>query len=95
VLTISSPDPGPFPLICEKTQCIFFCTGKTKKKTLSRPPKIIDHVESHLRREPGPTIACRHPVCEAAVRVLETVGKFKRHVKKVHGITLRNPWYVR
>jgi hypothetical protein len=91
----SSPDPEPFPLICEKTQCIFFCTGKEKKKTFSRPAKMMDHVESHLRREPGPTVACRHPVCEAAGEVLETVNQFKHHVQVEHGITLRDPWYVR
>jgi hypothetical protein len=90
-----SPDLKPFPLICEKTQCIFFCTGKRKKKTFSRTAKMMDHVESHLRRELGPTIACRHEVCEAAGVVLETVGEFKLHVKQEHGIKLRNPWYVR
>jgi hypothetical protein len=56
---------------------------------------MMDHVESHLRRESGPTLACRHPVCEATGLILETVGEFKLHVKKDHGITLRDPWYVR
>ena len=72
-----------------------FYTGKTKKKTFSRPAKMIDYVESHVRRESGPTVACRHPVYEAAGQVLETVEEFKYHVKKDHSITLRDPWYVR
>jgi len=63
--------------------------------TFSRPAKMMDHIESHLRMEPGPTIACRHPVCEATREVLENVGEFKLHVKEKHGITLRDPWYVR
>jgi len=86
-----SLDLEPFPLIYEKTQCIFFYTGKTKKKTFSQPTKIMDHVESHLRREPGPTVTCRHPVCEATELVLKTMGEFKFHMKKDHGITLRDP----
>jgi hypothetical protein len=90
----SSPDPEPFPLICEKTQCIFFCTG-TKKKTFSRPAKMMDHVESHLRREPRETVACRHPECKAAGLVLKTVNQFKSHVEVEHGISLREPRYVR
>jgi hypothetical protein len=94
VIKEESPAIEPFPLICEKTQCIFFCTGN-EKKTFSRPAKMMDHVESHLRKEPGPTIACRHPVCKAAGLVLKTVNEFKYHVQVVHGITLREPRYVR
>ena len=56
---------------------------------------MMDHVESHLRIEPGPTIAYRHPVYKAIGEVLEKVGKFKLHVKEKHDITLRDPWYVR
>jgi hypothetical protein len=58
---------------------------------------MMDYVESHLREElgRGPTVACRHPVYEAARLVLETVDEFKLYVKEKHGITLRNPWYVR
>ena len=88
----SPPDPEPFPLICEKTQCIFFCNGK---RTFSRPAKMMDHVESHLRRELGETVACRHPVCEAAGLVPENVKLFKLHVQTVHGIKLRDPRYVK
>jgi hypothetical protein len=95
VIKEESPAIEPFPLICEKTQYIFFYTGKEKKKTFSRPAKIMNHVESHLSRELGPTVACRHPVCEAAGLVLKTVNQFKYHVKVVHDITLREPRYVR
>ena len=56
---------------------------------------MMDHVESHLRREPGDPVACRHLACEAAGLALKTVNQFKRHVKVVHGITLREPRYVR
>jgi len=53
---------------------------------------MIDHVESHLREElgRGPTIACRYPVCDTTRLVLETIDKFKLHVKEKHSITLRN-----
>ena len=54
----------------------------------------MDHVESHLSKELGLTIACRYKVCEATRVVLETVSEFKLHVKEEHGITLRNLWYV-
>ncbi len=50
-----SPVPHTFPLICEKTQCIF-CFGNGIKKTFCRPAKMMDHVESHLRLD---SVACR------------------------------------
>ena len=56
---------------------------------------MIDYVESHLRKELGPTIAYRYPVCEATRLVLKTVDGFKYHVRKVHSVTLRDPWYMR
>jgi hypothetical protein len=99
VLRQPSPEPEPYPLICEKTQCIFFCTGTATKKSFYRPAKIMDHVEAHLRRERAETrsehVRCRHPVCEAAGLVLEGVHEFKNHIQEVHGVTLRKPWYVR
>ena len=55
---------------------------------------MIDHVESYLSKELGPTIACRYKVCEAARVVLETISEFKLHVKEEHSITLRNLWYM-
>ena len=79
----------------KRLKYIFFYTGKNKKKTFSRPAKIMDHVESHLRKEPRLIIAYCYLVCEATGLVLGTVGKFKRYVKNDHGITLRDPWYVR
>jgi hypothetical protein len=84
----TSPEPDPVPLICEKTQCIF-CIGKPGVSTFSRPAKMMDHVESHLRKEPAETIACRHPVCMAEGLVLDNVMHFKNHVQRVHGISLR------
>jgi hypothetical protein len=58
---------------------------------------MMDHVESHLRKELGRglIVTCRHPVYEATGLVLETVDEFKLHVKEKHGIILRNPWYMR
>lgn len=56
---------------------------------------MIDHVESYLRKKPGPIIAYCYPVCEAILVVLDTIDVFKLYVKETHGITLRDPWYVR
>ena len=99
VLRQPSLEAEPYPLICGKTQCIFFCTGIGTKKTFCRPAKMMDHVEAHLRRERAETrsehVRCRHPVCEGAGLVLEGVHEFKNHVREVHGVTLRSPWYVR
>jgi len=88
------PTLEPFPLIYKKIQYIFFYTGN-KKKTFSRPAKMMDHVERHLALELAETVACRHPVCKAAGLVRDSVNEFKIHVQKVHGITLREPRYVR
>jgi hypothetical protein len=91
----SSPDAEPIPLkLKDKTQCIF-CFGNGIKKTFCRPAKMMDHVESHLRLEPAKTVGCRHPVCKAAGLVLDTIEIFKNHVQVVHGITLRDPRFVR
>jgi len=84
----TSPEPDPVPLICEKTQCIF-CIGKPGVSTFSRPAKMMDHVESHLRRQPAGIIECGHPVCKAEGLVLNNVMHFKNHVARVHGISLR------
>jgi hypothetical protein len=77
----------------------FLCTGTVTKKTFCRPAKIMDHVEAHLRKERAEMrpeqVRCRHPVCQATGLVLECVNDFKNHVKEVHGVTLRNPSYVR
>jgi hypothetical protein len=93
VMRQPSLEPEPHPLICDKTQCIFFCTGTATTKTFSWPAKMIDHVEGHLRREKAETgsetVRCRHPVCVAAGLVLKHVNHFKNHVERVHGVTLR------
>ena len=57
--------------------------------TFSRPANMMDHVESHLRKEPAETIACHHPVCKAEGLVLNSVMHFKNHVARVHEISLR------
>ncbi len=36
-----------------------------------------------------------HKLQYCARLVLKTVDEFKYHVKEEHGITLRDPWYVR
>jgi hypothetical protein len=99
VLQQPPPEPVPYPLICEKTQYVFFCTGTRTKKTFCRPAKIMDHVEAHLHRERAETrskhVRCRHPVYKGTGLVLEGIHEFKNHVREVHGINLRNPWYVR
>ena len=49
-----SPSPEPFPLICEKTQCIV-CIGdhrlpyKDRTKRFCRPSKMMDHFEKHVK----------------------------------------------
>jgi hypothetical protein len=54
----------------------------------------MDHIESHLYKEPGPTVAYCHPVYKATGLVLGTVGEFKYYIKNDYGIILRDPWYV-
>ncbi|KIN00073.1 hypothetical protein OIDMADRAFT_55964 [Oidiodendron maius Zn] len=99
VLRQLSPIPGPVSLICNKTQCIFFCTGTATKKTFCRPAKMMDYVEAHLCREKAETgsekVRCRHPVCKSARLVLEDVHDFKNHVKDIHDVALRKPWHMR
>jgi hypothetical protein len=93
-----SPIPDAFPLVCEKTQCIF-CIGDERKsydqrmRTFSKPDKMMDHVESHLNKESAGIVACCHPVCKAEGLVLNNILHFKNHVQLVHGIRLREPKY--
>jgi len=85
-----------FPLVCEKTQCIF-CIGnerlsyKQQTRTFNRVSHMWDHVENvHLSKVPaGQRIICRHPVCKAQGLVLDNVILFKNHVAEVHEIDLR------
>jgi hypothetical protein len=99
VLRQPSPAPEPVPYICEKTHCIFFCTGTTTKKTFLRLAKMMDHVEVHLRREQAETrsemVRCRHPMCKAEGLVLKRGIAFKNHAEMVHGVTLREQRNVR
>jgi hypothetical protein len=91
-----SPNPQPFPLLCDKTQCPF-CIGdeqKTYEERMScfcRPSKMMDHVERiHLKGVSAEqTISCRHPVCQSNGLVLSNLMHFKNHVQSIHGISLR------
>ena len=83
----TSPKPNPVPLICEKTQCIF-CIRKLGVSTFSRLAKMMDHVESHLRKERAETIACYHPVYKAKGLVLDNMMHFKNHAQRVYSISL-------
>jgi hypothetical protein len=93
-----SPIHDAFPLVCEKTQCIF-CIGDDRKsydlrtRTFSKPDKMMDHVESHLDKVPAGTVTCIHLVCKAEGLVLNNIMHFKNHVQLVHGIRLRAPKY--
>jgi hypothetical protein len=91
-----SPNPEPFPLVCQKAQCPF-CIGDERKtyeeriSSFCRPSKMMDHVESiHLRGvSADQAISCRHPVCKSSGLVLNNLMHFKNHVQTVHGISLR------
>jgi hypothetical protein len=91
------PPPSKFPLVCEKTQCIF-CIGnerlsyEQRTRKFGRPTHMMDHVENlHLRY--ASEYPCPHPVCKAEglVRnnVMHNVMHFKNHVATVHKISLR------
>jgi hypothetical protein len=88
----ASPNPASFLLIYKKTQYIYYI-GKLPKPTFSRPAKIMDHIESHLYKEPAETVAYRHPVYKAKGLVLNSIIHFKDHMEMVHGIRLREPKY--
>jgi hypothetical protein len=94
-----SPVPNTFPLICEKTQCIF-CIGDDRQsydrrmRTFSKPDKMMDHVERHLQKKAAGAFECCHPVCRAEELLLNNVIHFKNHVEMVHGIRLRDPKYI-
>jgi len=87
-----------FPLVCEKTQCIF-CIGnerlsyEQRTRKFRRVSHMWDHVENiHLRGVPAEQrIPCDHPVCKAQGLVLDNVKLFKNHVAIVHEVDLRPP----
>ncbi len=62
--------PNFFPLICEKTRCIF-CIGDDRQsydrrtQTFSKPDKMMNHVERHLKRKTAGSFECCHPICKA------------------------------
>ncbi|TVY14767.1 hypothetical protein LARI1_G008250 [Lachnellula arida] len=101
-----SPDTDPFscalPLVCSKAQCVF-CLGDESKSyedrigSFCRPAKMMDHVERvHLKgKDPDARIECCHPICKSQGLILEHLQHFKSHVQTVHGITLREPRFVR
>ncbi|TVY12529.1 hypothetical protein LARI1_G009432 [Lachnellula arida] len=101
-----SPDTDPFscalPLVCNKAQCVF-CLGDESKSyeerigSFCRPAKMMDHVERvHLKgKDPDARIECCHPTCKSEGLILEHLEHFKGHVQTVHGITLREPRFVR
>ncbi|KAH6717379.1 FluG domain-containing protein [Leptodontidium sp. MPI-SDFR-AT-0119] len=93
------PAPKPsqpaikFPVVCQKTQCIF-CIGnerlpyEQRTRTFNRVSHMWDHVENvHLSKVPAEQrIICYHPVCKAQGLVLDHVMHFKNHVARVHKI---------
>ncbi len=101
-----SPVPAPaldpflpaskFPLVCEKTQCIF-CIGNEalsygqRTRKFRRVSHMWDHVENiHLRRVPvEQRIIYHHPICKAEGLPLNGVMHFKNHVATVHKVDLR------
>jgi hypothetical protein len=102
VLIKKEPDPEPFPqpyvfpLVCQKTQCIFCIRNERlsyeeRTRAFRRVSHMMDHVENlHLSKQPADQrIICHHPVCKAEGLVLNHVMHFKHHVATVHGISLR------
>jgi hypothetical protein len=104
VVKEESPEADPFfPLVCGKAQCLF-CIGDESKSyeerigsSFCRPAKMMDHVERiHLKgKDPNARIECCHPTCKSQGLVLQHLDDFKGHVQTVHGITLREPKFVR
>ncbi|KAH9204046.1 hypothetical protein DL95DRAFT_529410 [Leptodontidium sp. 2 PMI_412] len=90
------PPASKFPLVCEKTQCIF-CVGneslsyRQRTRKFRRASHMWDHVENiHLRDVPAEQrIICHHPVCKAEGLILDGVILFKNHVATVHEVHLR------
>jgi hypothetical protein len=54
---------------------------------------MMDHIESHLRKEPTEIVACRYPVYKAEGLVLNSIIHFKNYIEMVYGIRLREPKY--
>ena len=85
----------PFPLICQKTQCII-CIGDNRKtykdrmRTYSTAHKMMNHVDSHLKDILAcERFSCCHPICQSEGLVLDDLQCFKNHVAIKHHINLR------
>ena len=70
---------------------------KERIDSFYRLAKIIDHVEwIHFKgKDPEAKIEYYHPIYKSQGLVLEHVQHFKSHIQTVHGITLREPRFVR
>jgi hypothetical protein len=101
-----SPEVGPlapvFPLVCSKTQYLFYIRDKSKsyKERIGSfycPAKMIDYVKrNHLYgKDPEARIEYYYPMYKSQGLVLEYVQHFKNHVQTVYGVTLREPRFVR
>jgi hypothetical protein len=100
-----TPSPSPqlpeFPVVCEKTQCIF-CLGNEQLSyeqrmfRFSRVSHMMDHIERvHLKyQQVTERVICHHPVCISRGLVLQNVNYFKHHVQAEHSIRLREPRYI-
>ena len=92
------PEPDPFPLVCEKTQCIG-CIGNTRlsfeqrTRRFKRVSHMWDHAENvHLSKlSPGEQPVCWHPKCSPDGEGLSfsSIMIFKNHVATLHQIPLR------
>jgi len=90
----STPEPDPFPLLLDWTQCPD-CFGderltlEERRFKYARPSVRNDHFDDeHLEeRERAGRLLCKHPKCKE-VR-LESLDHFRNHVKQVHKVSLR------
>ncbi|KAG9232492.1 FluG domain-containing protein [Amylocarpus encephaloides] len=89
-------EPDPFPLVCEKTQCII-CIGnqryslEQRKCTFKRVSNMWDHTENVHKLSLQERPVCEHPKCSPDSKGLffDSVNDFKCHVGIVHKINLR------
>jgi hypothetical protein len=93
-----SPQLPKFPVVCEKTQCIFYLgneqlTYEQRTFRFSRVSHMMDHVERvHLKHQQvTERVVCHHPVCISRGLVLQNVNHFKNLVQVEHGFILREP----
>jgi Protein of unknown function (DUF3435) len=92
-----------FPLVCGKTQCLFYIRDESKNyeerigSSFCRPAKIMDHVKRiHFKgKDPNARIECYYLTCKSQKLVLQYLDDFKGYVQTVHSITLREPKFMR